>query len=165
MPNWEEWSFVEEEEEGDASAATKQQGLLPCLEELHLVDCPKLRVLPHQLGQQATSLKELVIIGASCLKTVEDLRFLSGSLSVYRCEDLEIVSNLPQVRELYVSRCPNLSRVEELGSLEQLWLDKDMQEISSLWVPQLQEQRHQLHGDELEVNEWLRSSNWMARGV
>ncbi|KAF0896454.1 hypothetical protein E2562_024318 [Oryza meyeriana var. granulata] len=172
MPNWEEWSFVEEEEEDaaaaskeggeDASAATKQQGealspkswLLPCLEELQLVDCLKLRVLPHQLGQQATSLKELLIRRASCLKTVEDLRFLSGLLSVCGCEDLEIVSNLPQVRELYVGGCPNLRGVEELGSLDQLFLYKDMQEISSLWVPQLQEQRHQLHGDELEVIDW-----------
>ncbi|KAF0927929.1 hypothetical protein E2562_036905 [Oryza meyeriana var. granulata] len=171
MPNWEEWSFVEEEEEEDAaaaskeggedaSAATKQQGkalsprsswLLPCLKKLQLINCPELRVLPHQLGQQATSLKELLIRRASCLKTVEDLRFLSGFLSVYGCEDLEIVSNLPQVRELYVSCCPNLRRVEELGSLEQLWLDKDMQEISSLWASGLQEQRHQLQGDELEV--------------
>ncbi|KAF0894914.1 hypothetical protein E2562_004914 [Oryza meyeriana var. granulata] len=110
MPNWEEWSFVEEEEE-DAAAATKQQGealspkswLLPCLKKLQLVDCPKLRALPRQLGQQTTSLKELVILGASCLKTVEDLRFLSGFLSVGGCEDLEIVSNLPQVRELYAA--------------------------------------------------------------
>ncbi|KAF0896456.1 hypothetical protein E2562_024320 [Oryza meyeriana var. granulata] len=168
MPNWEEWSFVEEEEEeeAEAAAASKKNGealspmswLLPCLEKLQLFYCPKLRALPRQLGQQTTSLKELLIKRASCLKTVEDLRFLSGDLSVYGCEDLEIVSNLPQVRELYVGGCPNLRRVEELGSLEQLWLHEDMQQISSLWAPGLQEQRHQLHGDELEVNEWLRSS-------
>ncbi|EEC68620.1 hypothetical protein OsI_36998 [Oryza sativa Indica Group] len=72
MPNWEEWSFVEEEEEvqeeeaaaatkeggEDGTAASKQNGeealsptprsswLLPCLNELGLVNCPKLRALP-----------------------------------------------------------------------------------------------------------------------
>uniref|UniRef100_A0A0E0MI50 AAA+ ATPase domain-containing protein n=1 Tax=Oryza punctata TaxID=4537 RepID=A0A0E0MI50_ORYPU len=177
MPNWEEWSFVEEEEEEaavaeDGTAASKQKGeeapspwsswLLPCLTRLELLDCPKLRGLPPQLGQQATNLKDLLISDASCLKTVEDLRFLSGYLQVEACEGLERVSNLPQVRELFVNRCPNLRHVEELGGLEQLWLDEGMQEISSLWVPGLQEKHRQLHGDEheLEVNEWLLRANY-----
>nr|BBD82369.1 putative NBS-LRR type resistance protein [Oryza sativa Indica Group] len=180
MPNWEEWSFVEEEEvqeeeaaaaakEGgeDGTAASKQKGeeapssrsswLLPCLTRLDLVGCPKLRALPPQLGQQATNLKEFLIRYTSCLKTVEDLPFLSGCLLVEGCVGLERVSNLPQVRELFVNECPNLRHVEELGGLEQLWLDEGMQEISSLWVPRLQEQHRQLHGDEheLEVTEWL----------
>uniref|UniRef100_A0A0D9XV95 Uncharacterized protein n=1 Tax=Leersia perrieri TaxID=77586 RepID=A0A0D9XV95_9ORYZ len=125
--------------------------LLPCLTELQLEDCPKLRALPRQLGQQATSLKELLIGRASCLKTVEDLAFLSSGLQVQRCEVLERVSNLPQVRILLVNDCPNLRRVEELANLEQLLLDKDMQEISELWIPGLQEQRRRVHGDELEM--------------
>ncbi|BAT15216.1 Os11g0673600 [Oryza sativa Japonica Group] len=181
MPKWEEWSFVEEEEvqeeaaaaakEGgeDGIAASKQKGeeapsptprsswLLPCLTKLDLVGCPKLRALPPQLGQQATNLKKLFIRDTRYLKTVEDLPFLSGGLQVEGCEGLERVSNLPQVRELFVNECPNLRHVEELGGLEQLWLDEGMQEISSLWVPRLQEQHRQLHGDEheLEVTEWL----------
>uniref|UniRef100_A0A0E0MI47 Uncharacterized protein n=1 Tax=Oryza punctata TaxID=4537 RepID=A0A0E0MI47_ORYPU len=75
MPNWEEWSFVEEEEEvqeEEAAAAAKggeeealsprsSFQLLPCLTKLQLVECPKLRGFPPQLGQQATSLKELQI--------------------------------------------------------------------------------------------------------
>ncbi|KAB8116103.1 hypothetical protein EE612_057069 [Oryza sativa] len=87
MPNWEEWSFVEEEEElqeeettaaakeggEDGTAASKPKGeealsltprsswLLPCLTRLELDDCLKLRALPPQLGQQATILKELDI--------------------------------------------------------------------------------------------------------
>nr|BAU59076.1 putative NBS-LRR-like protein [Oryza sativa Indica Group]BBD82433.1 putative NBS-LRR-like protein [Oryza sativa Indica Group] len=172
MPNWEEWSFVEEEEvqEEEAAAAAKEGGedgtaaskprsswLLPCLTRLELDDCPKLRALPPQLGQQATNLKELDIRRARCLKTVEDLPFLSGCLLVERYEGLERISNLPQVRELRVNVCPNLRHVEELGGLEQLLLDEGMQEISQLWVPGLQEQHRQLHGDEheLEVIEWL----------
>nr|ALO70192.1 NBS-LRR-like resistance protein [Oryza sativa] len=183
MPNWEEWSFVEEEEElqeeettaaakeggEDGTAASKPKGeealsltprsswLLPCLTRLELDDCLKLRALPPQLGQQATILKELDIREAKCLKTVEDLPFLSGYLLVEACEGLERISNLPQVRELFVNRCLNLRHVEELGGLEQLCLYKDMKEISSLWVLGLEEQHRQLHGDEheLEVNEWL----------
>ncbi len=78
MPNWEEWSFVEEEEEmqeEEAATAAKEGGedgtatskqkeeealsprspwLLPSLKELQLLGCPKLRVLPPQVGQQAT---------------------------------------------------------------------------------------------------------------
>ncbi|BAF28809.2 putative disease resistance protein RGA3 [Oryza sativa Japonica Group] len=84
MPNWEEWSFVEQEEEEvqeeeavaaakeggeDGTVASKQKGkvalsprsswLMPCLRRLDLWDCPKLRALPPQLGQ--TNLKELLI--------------------------------------------------------------------------------------------------------
>uniref|UniRef100_I1R217 Uncharacterized protein n=1 Tax=Oryza glaberrima TaxID=4538 RepID=I1R217_ORYGL len=125
--------------------------LLPCLEELQLLGCPKLRALPPQLGQQATNLKRLFIRDARCLKTVEDLPFLSGYLRVDGCEGLERVSNLPQVRELFVNECPNLRHVEELGGLEELWLDEGMLEISSLWVPRLLEQHRQLHGDEHEL--------------
>uniref|UniRef100_A0A0E0F8I2 Disease resistance R13L4/SHOC-2-like LRR domain-containing protein n=2 Tax=Oryza meridionalis TaxID=40149 RepID=A0A0E0F8I2_9ORYZ len=176
MPNWEEWSFVKEEElqeekaaaaaqEGgeDGTAASKQKGeeapsptprsswLLPCLKQLQLVECPKLRALPPQLGQ--TNLKELDIRRARCLKTVEHLPFLSGILFVQSCQGLEIISNLSQVRELLVNHCPNLRHVEMLGGLEQLWLSKNMQKISSLWVPGLEEQHRQLHGAEhkLEV--------------
>lgn len=111
--------------------------------------------LPPQLGQQATSLKLLIIGYAGCLKRVENLWFLSDGLHIEGCESLERVSNIPHVRKLYVTSCPNLRCVEELGSLEQLWLDEDMQEISLLWVPGHQEQHRQHHEDELEVIEWF----------
>ncbi len=115
------------------------------------MNCPKLRALPPQLGQQATSLKQLIIEYAGCLKMVEDLGFLSDALQIQACEGLERVSNIPCVRKLYVNFCPNLRCVEELGSLEQLWLDEDMQEISLLWVPGHQEQHRQHHEDELAL--------------
>lgn len=64
MPNWEEWSFVTEEEVtslgkegGEYYAAAKQKGettpsrmqLLPRLKRLELFCCPKLRCLPWQI--------------------------------------------------------------------------------------------------------------------
>ncbi|KAK1647765.1 hypothetical protein QYE76_065570 [Lolium multiflorum] len=167
MPNWKQWSFVEEgdaeaAEGGEDGSAEIQKGdapspgmqLLPRLKRLELWGCPKLGSLPRQLGQEATNLKELDIRGASSLKVVEDLPFLSEALEIQVCDSLERVSNLPQVGTLRVNRCPGLRRVEGLGSLQQLWLDEDMKELSSLWIPGLQQQRKQLHGEDLDVYDW-----------
>jgi hypothetical protein len=89
------------------------------------------------------------------LKVVEDLPFLSESLVIVGCDGLERVSNLPQVGTLCVIDCPGLSCVEGLGSLQQLWLDEDMKELSSLWIPGLEEQHKQLHGEGMDVYDWL----------
>jgi hypothetical protein len=90
------------------------------------------------------------------LKVVEDLPFLSKTLLIVECESLERVSNLPKVGELRVTSCPDLRCVEELGSLQQLWLDEDMQDISKLWVPGIQEQHRKLHGEDVDVYTWPR---------
>jgi hypothetical protein len=44
--------------------------------------------------------------------------------------------------------------VEELGSLEQLWLHENMQDVASQWVPGLKQQRQQLHGEDLDIYTW-----------
>ncbi|VAH72291.1 unnamed protein product [Triticum turgidum subsp. durum] len=163
MSNWEEWSFfkgvenvVDEggEDGGDeirnGDAQSTRLPLLPRLEKLKVEGCPKLRALPRQLGEDTASLKELLLIGANILKAVEDLPVLE-LLVIEDCEGLKKVSNIRQVSELRVRGCPNLSHVEGLGSLQQLWMGKDMQEISSRWVPGLQEQHRRLHGEDLDV--------------
>ncbi|VAH72408.1 unnamed protein product [Triticum turgidum subsp. durum] len=165
MPNWEEWSFFEEVEEfvvdegtKDGASETRPEdaksarlSLLPRLVMLRLEYCPKLRTLPRQLGEDTTNLKMLKLIGTNNLKAVEDFPHLADLLLIEKCEGMERISNLPQVTKLHVHGCPNLSHVEGLGSLQQLWLGEDMQEVSSHWVPGLQEQHQRLHGEDLDV--------------
>ncbi|OQU84002.1 hypothetical protein SORBI_3005G212600 [Sorghum bicolor] len=174
MPNWEEWSFVDEEgqkataagpegaeDETDANqkgaAPPPMMQLLPRLKKFNLLRCPKLRALPQQLGQEATSLMELQLREVHSLKVVENLFFLSEILVIAGCFGLERVSNLPLTRVLRVSFCPNLRCVEEFGSLEQLWLDISMQDVSSQWVPGLKLGRQQCHGEDLDVYTWPRT--------
>jgi hypothetical protein len=85
---------------------------------------------------------------------VENLPFLSEMLLIAGCEGLERVSNIPQVRELRAHLCPNLRYVERLDSLHQLFLSKDMQDVSSRWLPGLQEKHQQLHGEDMDVYTW-----------
>ena len=163
MPNWEVWSFFEEEvaadELGEDGAAEIRQEdaqsarfpLLPRLVLLRLDGCPKLRALPGQLGKETTSLKKLRLIGTNSLQAVEDLPFLSELLDIQKCKGLQRISNLPQVTGLHLHGCLNLSYVKGLGSLQQLGLGEDMQEVSSRWVPGLQNQHQRLHGEELDV--------------
>ncbi|XP_044974710.1 putative disease resistance protein RGA4 [Hordeum vulgare subsp. vulgare] len=162
MPNWEMWSFfveevVAEQGEGGTSeirkvdAQSSRLQLLPRLVGLQLHGCPKLRDLPQQLGKDTACLKQLSLRGLNNLKAVEDRQVLSEVLIIEDCEGLEKVSNLPEVAELYVGGCPNLSHVDGLDSLQRLGLVKDMQEISLGWVSGLQDQHQRLHGEDLDV--------------
>ncbi|KQK02676.1 hypothetical protein BRADI_2g03012v3 [Brachypodium distachyon] len=178
MPNWEDWSFLGEDESADAErgedgaaeickedAQSARLQLLPRLVVLELLYCPKLSALPRQLGEGTATLKELALVGANNLKAVEDFPLLSELLYIQNCEGLERVSNLPLVSEVRVFHCPNLGCVEGLGSLQRLVLGEDMHEVSSRWLPELQNQHQQLHdGEDLDVFVVPRKlqDSWMA---
>ena len=167
LPNWEEWSFFEEKEEAEDAddeggangvaelrndnAQSARLRLFPRLVKLKLEGCLKPRALPRQLGEDAVSLRKLELIRTNNLKAVEDFPHLTELLHIEKCEGLEKVSNLPQVTDLQVRGCLNLSCVEGLDSLQQLGLGEDTQEISSHWVLGLQNQHQRLHGEELDV--------------
>ncbi|KAF0896461.1 hypothetical protein E2562_024325 [Oryza meyeriana var. granulata] len=137
-------------DDGDAAMA-KEEALPPTpvmqilsrLKRLELSGCPKLRALPQQLAQ-ANNLKEIELRWVSSVKVVENFPLLSEMLMIAACQALE----------LRVQDCPNLRCVEELGTLEQLWLYEDMLDISTLWVPGLQQQCRQRHGEDLDVYNW-----------
>jgi hypothetical protein len=170
MLNWEEWTFVAEEEKAiitikeggkDAAPAKKKEESpptrmqhLPRLKELELVCCPKLRALPPQLGQKASSFQKLYLRYMSSFKVVENLPVLSEMLLIDECESLERVSNLPHVRQLHLQLCLNLRCVEKLDNLQELFLTEDMRDVSSQWLYGLQEQQQKLHGEELDVYTW-----------
>lgn len=57
---WEEWEDINEEDE-----AASGLRVMRCLEELEVVDCPRLKALPHSLLRQANSLKTIKLEGGN----------------------------------------------------------------------------------------------------
>lgn len=100
-------------------------------------------------------MKALILRNVDSLKVTENLPFLSDLLFLADCEGLERVSDLPQLRELRTGGCPNVRCVEKLSNLMQLGLHMSMHLVSSSWMPGLEQQCKELHGEELDVYDWI----------
>ncbi|XP_015893586.3 putative disease resistance RPP13-like protein 1 [Ziziphus jujuba] len=122
MPEWQEWFLVSDKEDGG----------FPCLEELYLVDCPKLYgSLPYCLA----SLRLLHISGCQQIVTLLPQAVqmctaypLLRTMEIYYCRKLETLpegkwpSNLHSLAIFYCQnlRAPNGNGFQGLRSLEKL---------------------------------------------
>ncbi|KAK8934559.1 putative disease resistance protein RGA1 [Platanthera zijinensis] len=135
MPNLEEWFFSDEKEENDA---LQNLVLFPCLYELILMDCPKLRALPCGLGR--TALKKLYVTGADSLQEVGNLPHIVEWIYLHENKSLNRISNLPVLKRLRVRECYALKYVECLNGLQQLELVDDSMDCLPEWLSRLTEE-------------------------
>ncbi|ONK62532.1 uncharacterized protein A4U43_C07F5060 [Asparagus officinalis] len=90
---------------------------MPCLQELLLVNCPKLITIPEGLSCHVIALKLLLIREADSLGSNCNSCSLQ-KLKINRCSSLKRISDLPALEKLLVIDCPSLNVVESLSSLQ-----------------------------------------------
>ncbi|XP_028556582.1 putative disease resistance protein RGA3 isoform X1 [Dendrobium catenatum] len=150
MPELEEWTFskiAEEFEQGRGKARDFPKIiLLPRLDELKLIDCPKLKALPK--GLEHSNMKQLHIDGAHLIRIVENFINLKEELRIINNQRLERVSHLPALKVLIIHDCPALHCVEKLDSLEQLELHDFSIEGLPEWLPRLLQDRKKADDDD-----------------
>ncbi|KAK9138513.1 hypothetical protein Sjap_009107 [Stephania japonica] len=92
--------------------------MFPCLEEVSIENCPKLRRAPH-LFPKFKSLELENVGGMGVVSITSSLTSLT-SLTIKYCEDLEylqeeLVSNNSQLNVVVISNCPKLKAFREEG--------------------------------------------------
>ncbi|XP_062182919.1 putative disease resistance protein RGA1 [Phragmites australis] len=98
----------------------EQVQAMPYLEELLLKRC-KLRCIPPGLASHARSLKKLLVDEVQHLNSLENFASVV-ELQVYKNPDLERIANLPTLQELSISICPKLKVLEGVSALQRLEL-------------------------------------------
>lgn len=124
MHKLEEWVYDE---------SIKGLEVFPRLTQLNIVDCRKLRSLPEKLNN-ATGLKRVCIKGVHMMDAIENLLSLSDQLQIKSCSHLKRISNMPHLRDLSISNCPALRRVDGLEMLQCLELSDELMEWVPSWV-------------------------------
>ncbi|KAF7032614.1 hypothetical protein CFC21_043771 [Triticum aestivum] len=138
MRNLEKWSLNTR----DVCDGNHQQfSLMPCLQRLLLLDCPKLTALPPDLSK-IVNLKRIHIEGAHELKEVVNLPAVVW-LKLKDNRSLMKISNLGKLQDLLVQDCPALDLAESLCSLERLYM---------IDCPHAQEFRNGLSGEGVLVH-------------
>ncbi|KAM0942780.1 putative leucine-rich repeat domain superfamily [Dioscorea sansibarensis] len=128
MTNWEEWSWINEDE-----AKTLQLTPLKKLQKLVLNGCPKLRSLPEGLLSHCTALTDLALVGTNRVKEVKNL-YSVKRIVLTDCMSLIEVSNLTSLYRLMITRCRKLLVVERLDELQDLVLDDQEMETLPEWL-------------------------------
>ncbi|XP_020081493.1 putative disease resistance protein RGA3 [Ananas comosus] len=146
MPNWEEWSLVGSETGNSSSRSLR---VMPRLEVLCVIDCPKLRALPKGL-QQLRALQNLKVERAHSLSVIEDFLFIT-ELIIIKNGCMERISNLPALKKLTICGTPALKCVHNLAALQHLELQDYSMESLPEWLLRLVQQRAHLHDKNLQL--------------
>ncbi|XP_078151073.1 putative disease resistance protein RGA3 [Carex rostrata] len=99
----------------------KGQPAMPKLKKLYIEDCPQFRSLPEGLLLYAISLEFLKIKGADKLITVENIPSIKD-IRLSRNPNLTRISNLPSISHIKIKHCPNLNDVMNPKALRSMVL-------------------------------------------
>ncbi|KAJ3680256.1 hypothetical protein LUZ60_016534 [Juncus effusus] len=128
MPNWEEWSLV----------YNVQDKIMPFLDKIDIINCPKLKALPEQL-KYLPNLQELYIKNGHSLRAVKNLTSCNRiQITSRSCEE---VSNIPNGKHLVLIDCPSMRRVENLDALERIYLEDESMDHVPEWLSGLFDQQ------------------------
>ncbi|XP_020083796.1 putative disease resistance protein RGA3 [Ananas comosus] len=144
MPNWEEWTLV-----GSEIGNSSSLRVMPRLEKLYVIDCPKLRALPKGL-QQLRALWRLKVERAHSLSIIEDFLFITR-LRILKNDGMERISNLPALRKLTIWDTSALKCVDNLVALQHLRLQDYSMESLPEWLLRLAQQSTHLHDNNLQL--------------
>ncbi|KAH7666300.1 P-loop containing nucleoside triphosphate hydrolase protein [Dioscorea alata] len=98
MPEWEEWTW---------EPSRQSHSVMPVLESLEIINCPKLKSLPQGLAYHAKSLATLTIYKAHSLEKVEG--FTSVKIAMFFSNyNLSIISGFPTICNFEIDDCPKL---------------------------------------------------------
>ncbi|KAH7652374.1 L domain-like protein [Dioscorea alata] len=97
MPEWEEWTWE----------PCQSHLVMPILELLEIINCPKLKSLPQDFAYHARSLATLTIYKAHSLEKVEGFASLKTA-TFFSNHNLSIISDLPATCNFEIEDCPKL---------------------------------------------------------
>ncbi|KAH7652381.1 L domain-like protein [Dioscorea alata] len=97
MPEWEEWTWE----------PRQFHSVMPVLESLEIINCPKLKSLPQGFPYHAKSLATLTIYKAHSLEKVEGFASLKTATFISN-HNLSIISDLPATCNFEIDDCPKL---------------------------------------------------------
>ncbi|KQK02709.2 hypothetical protein BRADI_2g03200v3 [Brachypodium distachyon] len=118
MCNLESWSLNTGNPCDNMEGNAQHLSLMPKLDRLLLIDCPKLEALPRSFFK---NLKRIHIEGAHKLQEVVDLPEVVW-LKVKNNVCMKKISNLFNLQDLFAQDCPALDQAENLLSLKRVYM-------------------------------------------